>query len=374
MEMAVVLLVLIEFGLIVGGILYFRRGLRRLRSDLVRSAQREEKLLRKLDQFEKSTHRLLRRNLDVLARLPWETAEVVAGLYPFQDLDGWLQRWRIECSPSRHLHLVYGCPKSGNATINGTLFGNPVLAESSMFVHLLNPENMRHRAERLAEIPAPYARDSSRTLEKAQSIRNTLEYFGFLEGHQKQDAGGKLHVITPLREPVAAALSYQAFKNHGLSAQEPPAAPWRLPEDGIRLSAARDISPRGSEDPFRYQEEWMRLEFASVFGFDPVQLPFDPIQGYHIHETERIRFLFVRTENFSRLADILADFYRVPAAGIQVISTNRAQDRSDWSDYREHLETFRLPKEYLAELYESSFCRTFYSPAEIEIFRRKWGA
>ncbi len=371
METALAILILLQTLALVAAFFYFRKTLKTYEKRRAQAVERWE-------DFRKSTRQEIRELRREIRRCAANDADKIADairhLWLFEDLDAWVSLWRIRKSPHRHLHVSYGCMKAGNMTLNATLNGNVSLAETAVSTHFLAPKVFAHR-RRMLGMDVLHGRGISRNLEAQLALRAILEEFGFVGNHpQARDAGAPLHVITPLREPVAACLSYLGFLSANYRANNPETPDLDFFKDGFQVSAAHELDPEASPDPLRLMEEWMRVEFAAVFGFNPVSLPFDPEKGYLIHETERVRFLFVRTKNFSQLATILSDFYSVPANRIEVISTNRAEDRNEreQSRYRERVANFKLPEARLQEIYDTPYCQTFFSKTEREDMIRKW--
>lgn len=358
-------LLILQVTILVAGLIYLRRKLK----------QQEQRFdawkLKWQENFKENRQqtRQLRRRVVATEKTAGRIAEAISrSPCLFDDLYDWLQLWRIRKAPHRHLHVVYGCPKCGNSTLRATLWENPAIGDTAMSSHFLAPDTFRHRARFITRA----GRHTSKEVERQTAVREALAAFGFLDGNPAAGPGAPLHVITPVREPVAAALSFLAFKNFHRLESNSQRPQLDFFDDAWEFSAARELADEASPDPLLLQPEWFRLEFAKVFGFNPVDLPFDPAEGFLIHEFPHIRFLFLRVEDFGRLTSILARFYEVPEAKLEVVSINRAKDRADKEHYRREIANFKLPRQRLRELYDTPFCRTFYSEEERNAFLEKW--
>lgn len=106
-------------------------------------------------------------------------------------------------------------------------------------------------------------------------------------------------------------------------------------------------------------EPYWEIEIPTVSGFQP---PFT------IYED---RVAIMRYEDFDRRNDLLMDFFGVEAT----VEPHRLQcsgKAGEADDYKEILNTIRLPETYVNLMYTSLYMRTFYSTEEIDILRDRW--
>jgi hypothetical protein len=81
--------------------------------------------------------------------------------------------------------------------------------------------------------------------------------------------------------------------------------------------------------------------------------------------------LVIRLEDLNRVFEEAVDRF-AGLSGTRIAVKNRGEEK----DYKEMYFRFRqhavIPPDYLETQYSSKYARHFYSPEEIEQFRRKW--
>ena len=166
-------------------------------------------------------------------------------------------------------------------------------------------------------------------------------------------------VITPVREPIAQAVSAY-FHGRGRSGAPSPAA---------GVDALRDDLL--ANDWVRAPVRWFDREFAPALGMDVYQTRFDPELGHGLIETPAARVLLVRQENLGAAPDALGAF--LGRDGPVPIGVRNEATAKDYADrYREFVGAVRFPRAVLDEAYGSRYARHFYADSEIERFRRRW--
>lgn len=115
--------------------------------------------------------------------------------------------------------------------------------------------------------------------------------------------------------------------------------------------------------------DWFEFDLGGVLGQSVYDSPFDPAAGCGTITTDHAHALLLRGESLDRAPVALhAHFGR----GVELISENVGTDKDYGALYRAVLERFRPPAEYVTQVYETKLARHFYSPDELEAFRRHW--
>lgn len=167
------------------------------------------------------------------------------------------------------------------------------------------------------------------------------------------------NVITPVREPMARNLSaffynfrkyvknWRAAKPESIQAQFMAKYDWAIPD------------------------RWF-LELDDVYRFVPYVEPFDWERGYKIYEHLGNHFLILRVEDFERvMVRALKEFVGLD---VEYKHENRTITRGGHNVVERYRLTKELPypKEYVDKVYEMRYVRHFYSPGDIEMFKRRW--
>jgi hypothetical protein len=166
-------------------------------------------------------------------------------------------------------------------------------------------------------------------------------------------------VVTAVREPVARSAS-EFFQS------------------GARLGRLHDAAttmPRLEEFATRqgipHTLRWFDTEFKKGLGVDVYQHPFDPARGYAVIETPAVRVLVLRQESFEVAGPALREFLGLSREP-EIVKENVGSNKEYSELYSSVVRDVRFPKATLDLAYNNRFCRHFYSPEEIERFRRSW--
>lgn len=112
-------------------------------------------------------------------------------------------------------------------------------------------------------------------------------------------------------------------------------------------------------------------ELKGVFGIDVFADEFPKSRGYKIYEKEKADLLVMRVENLNACArEAFKAFLGID--NCILVNTNIGSEKVYAPIYKKFKETIRLPDSYLDTFYNSKYMRHFYSPEEIEMFRKKW--
>jgi hypothetical protein len=173
-----------------------------------------------------------------------------------------------------------------------------------------------------------------------------------------------VRVITLVRDPVARAVS-DLFENPTLLVAEGDIRQMPL-ERVVEIAAEQVINS------LDYTEKWFDRELSDVLGFDFFARDFDQVKGFEIIREGRFELLAGKLELLSNNG---ADFLgRLLDLGRDLpIPRSRARSATgEASLYDQVRKNLRLPAAVLDQVYGSRFCRHFYTPAELEGFRKLW--
>lgn len=265
-----------------------------------------------------------------------------------------------------NLTLVFSPPKVGSTTIAETLRRHPAIHSSSKVrhIHYLSGRGVRLLEEQIA-------RDSGRS--EAQLMVQQLMLSRWIRmllvaNRAVRMSGAdrglvkKPTLIAGVREPIAQYLS-AIFQIR-----------WTYTDARDRIDADF-IHARMFEDPwFQMYQNWYTEELAGVFNMDVVKAPFDCEQGWTSHENDDARLLFIRLESLDHLAEALGGYYRLDPATFEIARANETESKVYAAEYAALKLSFRLTPNELDRIYGAPHVRRFYSPQEIEGFRRYWGS
>jgi len=177
-----------------------------------------------------------------------------------------------------------------------------------------------------------------------------------------------VRVITLVRDPVARAVS-NLFENPVLLLGENGGDLRKMPVEQVVEIAAEQI--RSSLD---YTERWFDRELSGLFGFDFFAGPFDREAGFQIREEGRVKLLSGKLELLSNNGGpFLGRFLGLPHS-LEIPRRRAREATGEASLYEQVRKSLKLPAAFLDEVYQSRVCRHFYTPAEIDGFRKIWQA
>jgi hypothetical protein len=141
-----------------------------------------------------------------------------------------------------------------------------------------------------------------------------------------------------------------------------------------RLDVAHD--PSAFESFLRANVEpalcWFEREFEPTIGIDVYAYPFDADVGVATIDSPQARVLVLRQESLEVAPHALGEFLgldrEIPVAAANVGAAKRYGD-----EYERVVRDLRVASDVLDAAYESRLVRHFYSPAEVERFRARWG-
>lgn len=244
--------------------------------------------------------------------------------------------------------LIFQMGKVGSQTLQHTLVHNQIPCIS---VHSLSREGIDYTEQTAGP---------SQDTHDRRSIRRLID----LTKGQKP-----WKVITLVRDPVARLIS-DAFQNG--SRYLPDAPP--LENGTLAYGAIVNFIRRRCRglDPFSTTDfcAWFDLELRKVFDFDIFSTPFSS-PDYQIYSHPNVHVLLIKVENMTAcLCSALQSFLGLP---IQAIYQANIGSRKPYHRlYEMVLDTLTIPAADLDRIYRAQYVRHFYSPEEIDGFRRRW--
>jgi len=118
--------------------------------------------------------------------------------------------------------------------------------------------------------------------------------------------------------------------------------------------------------------DWFEREFEPNLGVDVYAQPFDPSLGYAIIESPVARVLVLRQESLDVAPAALRRFLALEH-DVDIVEENVGSSKEYSTLYASVLNGVCLSDAALDLAYDSRFARHFYSPVEIDAFRRRWG-
>ncbi len=258
---------------------------------------------------------------------------------------------------TKKLLLVYSMPKVGSSTIYVAL-RRMQLQWPSLHTHSLHEEM-------LAKNEVIYKRNWHKGMKPTQIWQSQY----VLREIRKGMNNTSFKIITLVRDPIARNVSH-FFETLYLVNDYDYRKKMRFQSID---DTVKEITPLffdhflGHDVPLH----WFDRELKAIFDTDVFNVPFLKFKGYQVYQGEKAEVLVIRLEDLNECVDAaIRDFLGIK--GLQLVRSNMGADKDYSRLYRAFLENLTLPKSYLNEMYESKYARHFYTPEEIENFKRKW--
>ncbi|NOH04657.1 MAG: hypothetical protein HND47_23150 [Chloroflexi bacterium] len=176
----------------------------------------------------------------------------------------------------------------------------------------------------------------------------------------------KWYVINLVRDPVALKVSalFQLLDQHVPDWQE------RNNEGSLTTSDLNNLFFSTQEFGFTGLDQWYDNQVKKLWGLDVYSQPFPHEMGYQIFQKKNIKFMIIRLEDLNRVAEQAFNEF-LGLKKFEVINMNVGDDKPYAKLYNEFKKR-PLPEEYLLRGYQTRYANHFYTPNEIEIFRRRW--
>jgi len=252
--------------------------------------------------------------------------------------------------------IVFQPGKVGSSTVQASLeraFKNRNHILEIHHVHALN--NLDEREEFIKRT----RKDPSESLVLIQEWRELRRE---IADHPQQ----RWHIINLVRDPIAIKVSalFQLLDQH--------IPDWQERQKGGRLTMSELEALFFSKQEFGFAglEQWYNKQIKDIWGLDVFAEPFPRHAGYKIYEKANIRLIIIRLEDLNQVAkQAFNDFLGLE--NFQVVNANVSEEKP----YAELYNEFKkrpLPEQYVEQGLGTRFAIHFYSPEEIETFRKRW--
>lgn len=183
----------------------------------------------------------------------------------------------------------------------------------------------------------------------------------------KVKSGNKLKIITLVREPISRNISFLF--------QFAPIFLYKIYfEKGNRANVDKTLELLEEEFYERLwhtsANEWFDQDFKEVTGIDIFDHDFDQTKGYAVIEENNISVLVLKMEQLNENIEVIGEF--IGDDHFEIVRDNMGSEKWYADLYRTFKKNFRPKEDYVDALYQSRYMKHFYSPQEIQAFRRKW--
>lgn len=272
-----------------------------------------------------------------------------------------LQSRRIEKPPV----ILYQMGKVGSSTIKKSLQaadGDLLVCQIHYLTDNFLKTNERKYRQRFRDFPP--ATPEHHWL--SQILRKQLD---------RNFDGRKWKIVTLVREPVARNIS--AFfenlivtdLNSGTKFKVKSFYDFELTVTGENFEKLFELflAKYDHETPLEYFDR----EFKGMLNFDIYASAFPKSKGYQIYEDERFDVLLIRLEDLNNCARTAFKEF-LDMENFNLSAQNIGSRKSYNAIYKSFLKNVNLPLAYLDQMYRSKYAQHFYTPEEIENYRKKW--
>ncbi len=272
------------------------------------------------------------------------------------------QRAARQIASGKPLLLVHTMGKVGSTSVAASLKSRGIKRKMTMYQpHFLSEEGIDF-AEKLAISRAGSWQNLTRK-GRAGYLRNRLLN---KELRHLRETGGRVKVITMVRDPLATNLS-GLFHNYRWWPAELKAQ-CSSPTAECLAAVERYFLENYTHD---VPDTWFDMEVKALYGVDVFAEPFDPARGYTIYRNKFADVLLIKLEHLNQCAaEAIHEFLGIE--DFQLEESNVADDKEYAAIYQAFRKQVALPESYLDRMYISRMASRFYSPEEIADFRRKW--
>lgn len=202
-----------------------------------------------------------------------------------------------------------------------------------------------------------YSETQMRNIEKYKKLREEIDS-SFDDIHW--------YVITLVRDCVARNIS-SFFFNQAIVNQDF-LKTLQQHQDNMSLITNKFFDTVGVKD----QSKWFDIHIKSVFGIDVFDTPFPRKKGYSIYYNKNVSLLFFKLEKLSECAnEAFKQFLGIE--NFQIFTKNSAKDKVYANEYKNFLNTIKIPSAELEKIYQFKMMRHFYDSNEIKMFKQRWG-
>ena len=188
------------------------------------------------------------------------------------------------------------------------------------------------------------------------------------------DKGGKIKIITMVREPIARSISLyfmcfadEALCNYPLLAEHK----GRILIPDTYKGVKDFIKEHANYGQYGEEFEWFNEELKEVFGVDIYEYPFDKEKGYSIIEKDNIEVLVMTLEKMNENEKVICDYVGVD--NFKLHNANVADDKPCKYAYKQLVKEIDVDDDIISFYFDSNKCvEHFYKPEQIEKFKKKW--
>lgn len=189
---------------------------------------------------------------------------------------------------------------------------------------------------------------------------------------------GNIKIITMVRDPLAQQVSlfFQIIYSYYLSTINNFYDLQKMFDDifvyntNIYKYNDRFLDLYLSDTRYKNFEVWFEKEIKDNLDIDVFEHRFDKNRGYSNIHKDNIDILIIKLENINKLENIIGNYINITNFKLQI--ENDSNQKLYKREYTEFKEKFKIPKDYINELYSSKYIKHFYNEEEIDFFRKKW--
>ena len=180
----------------------------------------------------------------------------------------------------------------------------------------------------------------------------------------------KIKVITLVRDPLARNLSMAFFALETLLYHT------LGPHDGRNLkgnhTSLNEIINIGFEEQINHEAPltWFEEEFNYVLNLDVYQYPFDQEKGYSTIKKGNLEVLILKLEKLNSSESVIENFLNLKS--FRILSANMSKNYWYADLYKDFKKVYKPSQKYLDKMYQSRYCKHFYSPLEITDMYASW--
>ena len=262
------------------------------------------------------------------------------------------------------LLIVHTMGKVGSTTVAASLKAQGIKRTMSLFQpHFLSDEGIAFAEALALERAGEWSnltRKGRNGFTRARRLNKELK--------RRRDEGGRVKVITMVRDPLATNVS-GLFHNYRwwpaeLKAQCDPPSAECLAAVGRYFVATY---------PHDVPDRWFDMEVRTLYGIDVFAEPFNAQRGYAIYHSEFADLLVIKLEKLNQCATAAMHEF-LGLDDFRLLESNKAEDKEYAAIYQAFRRDLPLSQDYIGRMYASRVAQHFYTAEELATFRRKWSA
>ncbi|MEZ4541861.1 MAG: putative capsular polysaccharide synthesis family protein [Chloroflexota bacterium] len=265
---------------------------------------------------------------------------------------------------NKTLLIVHTMGKVGSTTVAASLKAQGIKRTMSLFQpHFLSDEGVAFAEALALERAGEWAnltRKGRNGFTRARRLNKELK--------RRQDEGGRVKVITMVRDPLATNVSglfhnYRWWPAELKTQCDPPSSECLAAVERYFVDTY----------PHHVPDMWFDMEVRALYGIDVFAEPFDTQRGYAIYHSEFADLLVIKLEKLNQCAPAaMREFLGLD--DFRLLETNKAEDKEYAAIYQAFRRELPLSEAYIDRMYNSRVAQHFYTAEERAAFRRKWSA